>query len=196
MARVVDQRQSALSARRGMTTRKRRAASQTACRRLARLPAIRHARRIGIYRPLASEIDPRFLIDQADNTDTGFYYPRVENDTLRFVAARPGDCWRRSPLGVDEPGGWSHAASILDVLILPLAGFDHAAHRIGLGGGFYDRTLAGVRTRPYRSPVRLGLAFECQRLEAIEPRSWDVELAAVVTEARIHRRSRALSISD
>lgn len=195
MARVVDQRKTALSARRGMTARKRRAASQAACLHLARLPTIRRARRIGIYRPLASEIDPRFLIGRTDNANTGFYYPRVENDTLRFVAARSGDRWRRSPLGVDEPDGWGHAVSVLDVLILPLAGFDHAAHRIGLGGGFYDRTLAAVRACPYRSPVRIGLAFECQRLDTIEPRPWDIELTAVVTEAGVHCRARAMSVS-
>lgn len=157
------------------------------------MPALRRARRIGIYRPLASEIDPRPLAGLLDATHTTLFYPRVAGDTVRFVAARRRARWRRSALGVHEPSGWSHALSTLDVLILPLAGFDRAANRIGLGGGFYDRSLASVRDLVYRSPIRIGLAFECQRVDDIEPRAWDVELAAVVTEAAVHRRHQTPS---
>ncbi|HET7315110.1 5-formyltetrahydrofolate cyclo-ligase [Salinisphaera sp.] len=193
MARVADQRKIALSARRKLSAADRRRAARLACRRLARLPVIRRARRIGIYRPLASEIDPRGLIDLLGPRPPRFYFPRVCGDTLRFVAARRDQRWRRSTLGVHEPGGWSHATNTLDVLIMPLVGFDRAANRIGLGGGFYDRTLAPVSHLAYRGPTRIGLAFECQRLNAIEPRPWDISLTAIATERRVYQRRWAHS---
>ncbi|AWN14335.1 5-formyltetrahydrofolate cyclo-ligase [Salinisphaera sp. LB1] len=188
MARIADQRKTALSARRRLSAVDRRRASRAACRRLARLPAVQRAHRIGLYWPLASEIDPRPLIPLLGQSPPVVCYPRVVGDVLRFVPIRSARAWRRSELGVCEPGGWSRPVNALDVLVMPLAGFDTNAHRIGLGGGFYDRTLAPVRDRAYRSPTRIGLAFECQRLDAVEPQPWDVELAAVVTENRVYRR--------
>lgn len=186
MARVADQRKRALSARRCLDPAFRRQASKRACRRLTRLPALRRARRIGIYQPLASEIDPRPLCHLLSHTGPQFYYPRTECGILRFVPARADTRWRRSALGVDEPEGWGHPVNALDVLIMPLAGFDDSANRIGLGGGFYDRTLASIRHSSYRSPARIGFAFECQHVGPIEPQPWDVELAAVVTEAGVY----------
>lgn len=190
MDSIAAQRKRALFARRRLTTAERRAASVMACRRLARLPALRRARHIGLYRPLASEIDPRPLIEQLGMRSCDYYFPRVEASTLRFVRYSPSTRWQRSTLGVDEPVGWPHAISRLDVLIMPLAAFDEQANRIGLGGGYYDRTLAPVRDRAYRCPARIGLAFACQQLDTITARPWDVPLAAVVTEAGIHRPAR------
>lgn len=188
MARPAIQRKRALAARRAIDAGARRRHSACACRRLTRLPAVRRARRIGLYWPLASEIDPRGVLALLGPRPPTAFYPRVAGDTLRFVAFQPGRRWRQSSLGVHEPGGWSHPVNTLDVLIMPLAGFDARANRIGLGGGFYDRTLAPVRMSGYRSPARIGIAFECQRLDAIEPQPWDVELDAVVTESTIYRR--------
>ncbi len=190
MARVADQRRIALSARRKLSAAERRRASFAACRRVARLPAVQRARSLGLYWPLASEIDPRPLIPLLGASSVAICYPRVAGDVLRFVPIQSARRWHRSGLGVYEPGGWSRPVDALDVLIMPLAGFDAEAHRIGLGGGFYDRTLAPVRHRAYRSPARIGLAFECQRLDAVEPQPWDVELGAVVTESHVYRRRR------
>lgn len=187
-----DQRKRALSARRALGNTFRQHASIRACRRLAKLPALRRARRIGIYNPLASEIDPRPLIKLLQQPSLQFHYPRVEGDHLRFVPTNTSTRWKQAGLGVLEPVGSSRAVTVLDVLILPLASFDHCGHRIGLGGGYYDRTLAPVRCNDYRGPVRIGFAFECQRATRIEPEPWDVELSAVVTEARLYYRHTSL----
>lgn len=189
MDRIRDQRKSALMARRRLTPQQRRTASVLACRHLARLPALRHARRIGLYWPLASEIDPRPLRNLLQ-TDTRFFLPRVGDQVLHFVEWRPALRWQQSALGVHEPvGGTNHGLPALDALIMPLAGFDRSAHRIGLGGGFYDRSLAPLRYQAYRGPQRIGLAFDCQRLDSIEPQPWDVELACVVSERGVYRRA-------
>lgn len=187
MDRIRDQRKSALAARRRLTPQQRLIASHQACRRLARLATLRSARRIGIYWPLASEIDPRPLTALL-RQDTRFFLPRVANEALQFVEWLPNLRWRRSRLGVHEPvGGLDNNPAILDALIMPLAGFDESAYRIGLGGGFYDRSLAALRHCAYRGPQRIGLAFDCQRLDHIDPQPWDVELSCVVSECGVYR---------
>lgn len=189
MDRIRDQRKSALLARRRLTPQQRRSASIRACRHLARLTPVRNAQRIGLYWPLASEIDPR-PVRHLLPPGTQFFLPRVGSDILHFVEWTPNLRWRYSTLGVREPmGGRGHDPSILDALIMPLAGFDQSAYRIGLGGGFYDRSLAPFRHRAYRGPQRIGLAFDCQRLDQIKPQPWDVELACVVSERGVYRRA-------
>jgi 5-formyltetrahydrofolate cyclo-ligase len=73
---------------------------------------------------------------------------------------------------------------------MPLVGFDANCNRLGMGGGFYDRTLAYLRLRRcWRRPLLIGIAHECQRVERLETNTWDVPLDLVVTEERIYRRA-------
>ncbi len=79
----------------------------------------------------------------------------------------------------------------LDLLLLPLVGFDADGHRLGMGGGFYDRTLAALRPpRCGQRPRLVGIAHDCQRLIQIVPRPWDIPLDAVVTECRVYVRQK------
>ncbi|MBO9471822.1 5-formyltetrahydrofolate cyclo-ligase [Endozoicomonas sp. G2_2] len=190
-ASVPDQRKSALRARRALAPARARTASRDACRRIARLPLFRRARRIGLYWPMSREADPRPLLDALAPRQQAFL-PRVIDHQLRFVAIdSPGFRHRRSALGITEPlGGPLRPVTCLDLLIVPLAGFDAAARRIGMGGGFYDRTLAQVAASGgFRGPRLIGLAFDTQRLARIETRPWDVALDAVVSESAVHRRA-------
>ena len=66
--------------------------------------------------------------------------------------------------------------------MLPLVGFDANGHRLGMGGGWYDRSLA-FRHADAAPPWLVGAAFETQRLDAIAAEAWDVRLDAVCTEA-------------
>jgi len=75
----------------------------------------------------------------------------------------------------------------LDLVILPLLGFDHDCNRIGMGGGFYDRTFAFMhRLNHIAGPYLLGLAHEIQRVEVLVMQRWDIPLDAVATEQRIY----------
>jgi len=189
------QRKQALAARRRVSPSERVHRSQRACTRVARLPVFRRARRIGIYWPMASEIDPRPLLAQLTTGQTG-YLPRVTGPSLRFVALRPAVFrHNKSPLGMMEPvGGNARRVAALDLLIMPLAAFDDGARRIGMGGGYYDRTLALPHSvHGYRRPHLLGLAFEAQRVAQIETRAWDIDLDLLVTESRVRRFAPPLS---
>jgi 5-formyltetrahydrofolate cyclo-ligase len=105
---------------------------------------------------------------------------------------------RANRFGIPEPtskGRHIRPARHLDVLLVPLVGFDSTGNRIGMGGGYYDRTLAFLnRRRQWRRPRLIGIAHECQRVAAIEPRAWDVPLQAVATERRLYARSRRPAI--
>ena len=66
-------------------------------------------------------------------------------------------------------------------MFFPLLGWDRAGYGLGLGGGFYDRTLAGVKGQ-----FRVGLDYDCQRLEVFLPDPWDVPMDYVVTELTVN----------
>ncbi|MES1930731.1 5-formyltetrahydrofolate cyclo-ligase [Salinisphaera dokdonensis CL-ES53] len=190
-ASVTDQRRTALRARRALDPALRHAASQRACERIARLPLFKRARDIGLYWPMTHEADPWPLFE-AFSARQKPYLPRVVDGSLRFIAIDPTRFrHRRSALGITEPvDGLQRPVTALDLLIVPLAAFDSAARRIGMGGGFYDRTLAQVAAGGgYRGPRLLGLAFDVQRVARIEARPWDVPLDAVAAPARVYRRA-------
>ena len=116
---------------------------------------------------------------------------------MAFVALEPFARLERSSYGLLEPSSHRRIRNIgagIDVVLVPLLGFDRAGHRLGMGGGFYDRMLRRRRDpgRAWRRPRLVGIAYACQELEYIEPASWDVGLDYVVTEKElIHCRRHA-----
>jgi 5-formyltetrahydrofolate cyclo-ligase len=70
---------------------------------------------------------------------------------------------------------------------MPLVAFDEQGNRLGMGGGFYDRTLAYLRQREqWRRPLLIGLAHECQKVPSLESQRWDIPLDAIFTEAAVY----------
>jgi 5-formyltetrahydrofolate cyclo-ligase len=94
---------------------------------------------------------------------------------------------RRNRLGIHEPeGSRSMGARWLDVVFLPLVGFDDHGVRLGMGGGYYDRAFAFRRWRTaWHTPRLIGLAYALQQVESLPAAHHDVRLDAVVTEERI-----------
>jgi len=92
-----------------------------------------------------------------------------------------------TPTARMEPGRWVTFHPALGpaltpaALLIPLVGFDAAGHRLGYGGGFYDRTLAALRPRP----LAIGLGFEMARLDSIDPGPHDAPMDVIVTEAGV-----------
>ena len=75
----------------------------------------------------------------------------------------------------------------LDLVLLPLVGFDHKGNRLGMGAGFYDRTLAFLRDRVHwKKPHAVGLAYDFQRVDGFDVDPWDIPLTAVVTDKDIY----------
>jgi 5-formyltetrahydrofolate cyclo-ligase len=134
------------------------------------------------YSPIRSEIDPMPLMRDLAAKGARLALPLItaRGQALHFRIWHPGDRLLPGPLGILEP---SPAASeiVPDVVLVPLAAFDQAGHRIGYGAGHYDRTLAQLRKS--RHALAIGLAFAVQEVEAVPALAHDVALDFVLTEA-------------
>lgn len=156
------------------------------------------ARHIGGYWAADGEIDPGPLLKLAQARHKPCLLPVLRPHPRRklwFVRHDAGDPVRANRYGIPEPSlrnsrirpPWA-----LDLLFLPLVGFDADCNRLGMGGGYYDQTLAYLRTRTYwRRPLLVGLAHECQRVERLPVRPWDIRLDMVVTEQRLYTWHKA-----
>lgn len=103
---------------------------------------------------------------------------------LRFLEYRPGSRLRQGRFGLWQPQrGGVISPRHIDLVLLPLVGFDPAGNRIGQGGGFYDRSFAFRREpRRWRHPKLVGVAYDLQRVASLPRQPWDVPLDAVVTD--------------
>jgi 5-formyltetrahydrofolate cyclo-ligase len=178
---------------------KRRAVSPTERNASARLIAhhadcwlrLRPSWRIALYAPLPEELDSTPLIELARGRGCRLYLPRIDRHSLgrkmQFVAMNGRQ--RSNRLGIAEPeGSQIIGARWLDVVFLPLVGFDSRGVRLGTGGGYYDRAFAFRRWRKvWHTPQLVGLAYSFQQLEVIIPAAHDVLLDAVVTEKGVIR---------
>ncbi len=100
---------------------------------------------------------------------------------LRFHRWRPGDALVRGPLGTRQPGPEAEPLTP-DWLLVPLLAFDRAGRRLGYGGGYYDRTLAGLP-----GSFALGCAYGLQEVTEVPAGPYDARLQAIATEREIIR---------
>jgi len=164
-------------------------------RRIAASGLLRPGRRIGLYLATAEEIDTAPLLALARQRGCQVALPRVlslRHDRMRFFdmagKVRPG------AFGILEPrGGAPRAARELDVVFMPLVGFDARGNRMGMGRGFYDRHFAFRRHLVHcRRPLLVGLAYAVQEVPSLPHAIHDVPVDAIVTEYStllFHRRT-------
>jgi len=149
--------------------------------------------RVAVYASLPSELDSRPLIDLARGRGCRVYLPRIERSrasrSMRFIEMRGS--LRRNRLGIEEPTvDEAVGARWLDMVFLPLVGFDRHGLRLGTGGGFYDRAFAYRRWRgTWHTPPLIGVGYAFQQVERIAPEAHDVRMDAVITEQGIIRCS-------
>jgi 5-formyltetrahydrofolate cyclo-ligase len=107
-----------------------------------------------------------------------------EDRSLRFAPWRPGDGLVTNRYGIPEPDIAPASAlppSEMTMVVLPLVGFDDRGQRLGMGGGWYDRSFAFRQTQA-APPWLVGVGFSAQRTEALPVQPWDVGVDAVCTE--------------
>jgi 5-formyltetrahydrofolate cyclo-ligase len=142
--------------------------------------------RIAVYASLPQELDTAPLIELAQARGCAVYLPRIDRHAhgrrMRFIRMQGRQ--RSNRHGISEPtGAQAIGARWLDLVFVPLVGFDARGVRLGMGGGYYDRAFAFRRWRTaWHAPLLVGLAYSFQQLEALETASHDVLLDAVVTE--------------
>lgn len=160
---------------------------------LLTLRQFRAARRVACYLPNDGEIDPIGIMERVWTTRRLCYLPllsRLSHDRLWFAPYTPDTPLAGNRFGILEPRVparlWLRAQD-LDAVLMPLVGFDETGNRLGMGGGFYDRSLAFLEHRGHwRKPHLIGLAHDCQRLAHIDPAPWDVPLDAVATDRALY----------
>ena len=153
--------------------------------RLASLPAVAGAGRVAAYRAVRGEI-PLDALLEGERREV-FTLPRVVGDDLEFVAWSAGLSFLRGSFGIPEPvGGEVVALADHDAVLVPLTAFDERCHRVGQGGGFYDRALAALPSGGGAGrPAAIGVAYSFQQVDEVPRDPWDVPLDAVVTDAGI-----------
>jgi len=146
-------------------------------------------RRIACYLPADGEIDPAQIIDRIWRLNKICYLPvlsRIARDRLWFAPIEPGTRLKLNRYGILEPVTFARRlvrAQKLDLILIPLVGFDTTGRRLGMGKGFYDRSLEFLNHRQgWRKPHILGLAHDFQRVASLPADPWDVPLQGVVTD--------------
>lgn len=160
---------------------------------LLRLNDFRFTNKIALYLANDGEIDPSFVIIHAWNMGKQVYLPVLSplKNQLYFAPYFPDSKMKTNCFGICEPAchprHWICARQI-DVLFLPLVAFDENGNRTGMGGGYYDRSLAYLSTRQkIKKPKLIGLAHSLQQCDGINSDPWDIPLNMVVTEKRVIR---------
>ena len=140
---------------------------------------------IGCYVSTWEEVDTSAIIERAWRAKKRIFLPVTgTRRTMLFRETLPETELAMNDFGLWEPlSGTLIDVHELDVIVTPLVAFDSQRNRIGMGGGYFDRTFAYLRERRHwLRPKLIGVAFECQRVQEIAPNPWDIQVFRVYTE--------------
>ncbi|MBB1277618.1 5-formyltetrahydrofolate cyclo-ligase [Pseudoalteromonas sp. SR43-3] len=146
-----------------------------------------NSKHIAIYLSNDGELDTSLLIKELWNLNHAVYLPIIHpfnGANLLFQRYEKNSPMRANRYGILEPKlNCSQICPLpaLDYLLMPLVAFDKQGNRLGMGGGFYDRTLARLHEQNWQKPQLIGLAHECQKVDALPIESWDVPLETIIT---------------
>jgi 5-formyltetrahydrofolate cyclo-ligase len=182
-------RQSIRIQRRSITASDREKSAKQLLSQVQKLANFQNGQKIALYLPNDGEIDTKYIQNFLKNKGFSVYLPVLVGKSLKF--SKIGKNFRKNRFGIDEPISTEILnANQMNIIFIPLVGFDEFKNRIGMGGGFYDRTLAfKKRQQNYKNPKLYGLAFDCQQVEKLETQDWDVPLDAIITPGKIHNNT-------
>ncbi|WP_218813634.1 5-formyltetrahydrofolate cyclo-ligase [Rickettsiella endosymbiont of Dermanyssus gallinae] len=165
-------------------------ASQKITQQLIQNPHFQKSQYIAAYIAINQEIDPEIIIKTAWQCHKDCYLPVLQEKKLIFSVYKKNMPLIKNQFNIPEPPLSSESIiepCHLDVVLVPLLGFTNNGERLGMGGGFYDRSfsflLNGVRPA---KPYLIGLAYEWQKLKSFESSAWDVPLNAIITEENFY----------
>lgn len=171
-----------------MCIRDRLESGQRAATRMLAYPPMTMARTVAVFLSFDGELDTQPLIEQLWRAGKRVYLPVLHpfsRGNLLFLHYHPQSELVTNRLKIQEPKLDVREVlplADLDVLVTPLVAFDEYGQRLGMGGGFYDRTLQNWQQHGL-TPV--GYAHDCQRVAKLPVEEWDVPLPAVVTPSKV-----------
>ncbi|MGB1402485.1 MAG: 5-formyltetrahydrofolate cyclo-ligase [Porticoccaceae bacterium] len=184
-------RQQLRTARRALTADQQRRSADQLAAIVCRDPAFLRAKRIGIYLANDGEIDPSIVMEIALKSGKRCFLPilhPLKVNRLYFGEYSAKTTLLPNRFGIPEPNlkanqlapPWS-----LDIIFMPLVAFDRQGNRMGMGGGFYDRTLAFMAKGYRQKPMLIGLAHSSQEIKQLTQQNWDIPLHLIATNREI-----------
>ena len=156
------------------------ALSERACGRILALEAYKAARTVMCYHSTPGEVDTLKLIERMRADGKAVCLPKIIAKGV--LEARRADRVVPGPYGIPAPEGPLVPPEEIDLIVVPGLAFDRDCHRLGQGGGYYDRYLPDCRG------ATAGLAFECQMADELPLEAHDVQLDYVATEKALYHR--------
>ena len=165
-------------------------AAIAAAKLFANHPLFKRSHHIACYLAVNNEFDTSPIIEAIWLAKKFCYLPvltKEQEKSLFFVRYEQGDPLHRNRYSILEPINISQKISPdqLDITITPLVAFDLLGHRLGTGGGYYDRTFAFLHETTEKKPHMLGLAYAAQQTQHLPFDPWDILLEGVITEQSI-----------
>ena len=191
-------RQKIREQRRILSDEEREHASFSLCERIAASRMFQQSKHIAFYLTNDGEIDLSLLIKHAWQQKKKVYLPVLaepNTNRLWFIPYTANTKLRDNRFGIPEP---IHSNKTrlrktlsLDLILMPLVAFDEQGNRVGMGGGFYDRTLSFLNHRKYwHKPNLLGVAYEFQKQNQLKANSWDIPLQAIATDTCLYNKDK------
>lgn len=164
-------------------------AAQALAEKIRLLACYQRSQRLAVYFAVNGEIDLNPVIDDALEQGKQVYLPNLDQQSLRFSPYFREQKMRINKFRLPEPDVGDDEMlqpEELDLVLAPLVVFDAERNRIGMGGGFYDRSFARRKNPEVTKPVLVGVAHEFQKVESIQPEDWDVRLDLVVSDKAVY----------
>lgn len=184
-------RRELLAARKALSAAEREDAARAVQSQLASLTELQKPCAIGSYYSVHAELPTHtlnhFLQQQGHQLALPVLHPVVHHHLL-MLQVDEHSTWRHNDYAIPEPELQCHRIiplQQLTILLVPLVGFDTEGNRLGMGGGFYDRTLAAWRNGRYPNLHPIGLAYDCQQVESLPVEAWDIPLPRVITPTKL-----------
>lgn len=163
-------------------------ASEQVAAQVIHLDCFIESKKIACYLSQENELDTMPIIHCALQANKEIYLPVVgarDDKELRFFEYQANETLKTNRYAIQEPDTSSRREinkTEIDLIFVPLVGFDPHGNRLGRGCGYYDYTFAFKLEKKTKKPILIGLAYEFQKISAIEPNKWDVPLDCVITE--------------
>ena len=178
--------------------------------KISQLRAYKKANSVAVYLPFKSEFPTQAIIKSNLRMGKQTYVPKITSTRTnkmqfielsnkvakRFVSyGNNSQFLKKNTLGIEEPEQSNKHINpnSLDIIFMPLLGFDQNGTRLGMGGGYYDRALSFKHSfQRMRKPYLIGLAYEAQQVKKLHAESWDVLLDGVITEENFYSMQPSL----
>lgn len=179
--------------RRALSHYQQRKASVNLCKQLKQSTLLLKHQHIALYLGNDGELDPQLLIQQLWKQKKHAYLPVIHplyHNRLCFCLVTPNSKFSKNKFGILEPDfkdSKLFPRKNLSLVLMPLVAFDNAGNRIGMGGGFYDRSFAYKAESKHSRPKLIGLAHAFQEQESLPIEKWDIPLDGVLTDLNFYK---------